>query len=181
MEKVKNEITDLATHPVDTIERDVVNPVVKETGMEPWMVFAILAVIVLIVVGLIGWCVYRFCRKKRPKKDDKEAGKPEDDEDALVANEEVKDEEEEAAKAEEAKKGRIKYRLEYDFTTQELKVSVLECAELPPTDWSTGLTDPFVKVYLLPDKKPKYETKVHRKNLNPKFDQTFVFKNIPYV
>merc|ERR1712083_785539 len=46
---------------------------------------------------------------------------------------------------------------------------------------STGLTDPFVKVYLLPDKKPKYETKVHRKNLNPKFDQTFVFKNLPYV
>ena len=52
---------------------------------------------------------------------------------------------------------------------------------MPPTDWSTGLTDPFVKVYLLPDKKPKYETKVHRKNLNPKFDQTFIFKNIPYV
>ena len=58
---------------------------------------------------------------------------------------------------------------------------VIECAELPPTDWSTGLTDPFVKLYLLPDKKPKYETKVHRKNLNPKFDQTFIFKNIPYV
>merc|ERR1711874_530493 len=75
----------------------------------------------------------------------------------------------------------IHYRLEYDFTTQELKVTIIECSELPPTDWSTGLTDPFVKVYLLPDKKPKYETKVHRKNLNPKFDQTFVFKNLPYV
>ncbi len=23
---------------------------------------------------------------------------------------------------------------------------VLECSNLPPTDWSTGLTDPFVKV-----------------------------------
>ena len=60
-------------------------------------------------------------------------------------------------------------------------LKVVEACDLPPTDWSTGLTDPFVKVYLLPDKKPKYETKVHRKNLNPKFDQTFVFKNIPYV
>merc|ERR1712073_160103 len=78
-------------------------------------------------------------------------------------------------------KGRIHYRLEYDFTTQELKVTIIECSDLPPTDWSTGLTDPFVKLYLLPDKKPKYETKVHRKNLNPKFDQTFIFKNIPYV
>ncbi len=162
---------------------------------------------------------------------------------------------EEAKKQEEAK-GKIKFKLEYDFTTQELKVTVsagsadsamnasentnatslagtrikssatagrhrratalnysyvpaiggrkidaclihlhpplitfylraymqvIECQDLPPTDWSTGLTDPFVKVYLLPDKKPKYETKVHRKNLNPKFDQTFSFKNLPYV
>ena len=62
-----------------------------------------------------------------------------------------------------------------------ISFQVIECKDLPATDWSTGLTDPFVKVYLLPDKKPKYETKVHRKNCNPKFDQTFVFKNIPYV
>ena len=56
------------------------------------MVFAGLAVVTLIVLGLVGWCVWRFCRKKRPKKEDKEPVK-EDDEDALVANEEVKDEE----------------------------------------------------------------------------------------
>ena len=64
---------------------------------------------------------------------------------------------------------------------RNIKHQVIEACDLPPTDWSTGLTDPFVKIYLLPDKKPKYETKVHRKNLNPKFDQTFIFKNLPYV
>ena len=64
---------------------------------------------------------------------------------------------------------------------QTFFIQVLEAQELPPTDWSTGATDPFVKVYLLPDKKPKFETKVHRKNCNPTFNQTFVFKNIPYV
>ena len=68
-----------------------------------------------------------------------------------------------------------------DSKEKVLFFQIIECAELPPSDWSTGLTDPFVKLYLLPDKKPKYETKVHRKNLNPKFDQTFIFKNIPYV
>ena len=68
-----------------------------------------------------------------------------------------------------------------DSNKKVLFFQIIECAELPPSDWSTGLTDPFVKLYLLPDKKPKYETKVHRKNLNPKFDQTFIFKNIPYV
>lgn len=160
------------------VEKDV-GILAEKTHMKPWMVFGILALVVLAILGLVGWCAWRFCRKKRPKKDDKDL-KKEDDENALVDNEEIKEEETDEKK-EELNKGRIKYKLEYDFTTQELKITVLECADLPPTDWSTGLTDPFVKVYLLPDKKPKYETKVHRKNLNPKFDQTFIFKNIPYV
>merc|ERR1712142_52214 len=125
-----------------------------------------------------GWCIFRFFKRKRPK--GAEEKDKQDDENALVDNEEEVAEEIEAPKEEDFK-GRIHYRLEYDFTTQELKVTVIEASDLPPTDWSTGLTDPFVKVYLLPDKKPKYETKVHRKNLNPKFDQTFVFKNLPYV
>lgn len=39
-----------------------------------------------------------------------------------------------------------------------------------------GTSDPYVKVYLLPDKKKKFETKVHRKTLNPVFSETFTFK-----
>ncbi len=35
-----------------------------------------------------------------------------------------------------------------------------------------------IKVYLLPDKKKKFETKVHRKTLNPVFNETFNFKEI---
>jgi len=146
--------------------------------MKPWMILAILGVIVVVILGLIGWCIFRFFKKKRPK--GAEDGKDkQDDENALVDNEEANAEEVEA-EAEEVK-GRIRFRLEYDFTLQELKVTIIECADLPPTDWSTGATDPFVKLYLLPDKKPKYESKVHSKNCNPKFDQTFIFKNIPYV
>jgi len=155
-----------------------VDLVAEKTHMKPWMVLAIVGVIAVVLLGLMGWCIWRFFKKKRPKgAEDKDK---QDDENALVDNEEANVEEVEEKQQEEAK-GRIKFRLEYDFTLQELKVTVIECAELPPTDWSTGLTDPFVKLYLLPDKKPKYETKVHRKNLNPKFDQTFIFKNIPYV
>lgn len=39
-----------------------------------------------------------------------------------------------------------------------------------------GTSDPYVKVFLLPDKKKKYETKVQRKNLCPVFNETFIFK-----
>lgn len=41
---------------------------------------------------------------------------------------------------------------------------------------SGGTSDPYVKVLLLPDKKKKYDTKVHKKTLNPVFNETFVFK-----
>ena len=159
------------------------------------MLLAGIATAVLVLIGVGIWCAWRFLKKKRPQGQVEEA----DDEKDLVGNEEGEPEEIEEVQQNTDFKGRIHYRLEYDFTTQELKVTVslfpeifsnhhskyfpqiIECSDLPPTDWSTGLTDPFVKVYLLPDKKPKYETKVHRKNLNPKFDQTFVFKNLPYV
>lgn len=40
----------------------------------------------------------------------------------------------------------------------------------------SGTSDPYVKLYLLPEKKKKVETKVHRKTLNPVFNETFIFK-----
>ena len=54
-------------------------------------------------------------------------------------------------------------------------MGVIQAADLPGMDMS-GTSDPYVKVYLLPDKKKKYETKVHRKTLNPVFNETFIFK-----
>lgn len=54
-------------------------------------------------------------------------------------------------------------------------MGVIQAADLPGMDMS-GTSDPYVKVYLLPDKKKKFETKVHRKTLNPVFNETFTFK-----
>lgn len=66
-------------------------------------------------------------------------------------------------------------QLEYDFNSNSLNVTVLQAEELPALDMG-GTSDPYVKVYLLPDKKKKFETKVHRKTLNPVFNESFVFK-----
>lgn len=54
-------------------------------------------------------------------------------------------------------------------------VGILQAAELPAMDVG-GSSDPYVKLYLLPDKKKKFETKVHRKTLDPNFNETFTFK-----
>ncbi|VDD93877.1 unnamed protein product [Enterobius vermicularis] len=42
-----------------------------------------------------------------------------------------------------------------------------------------GTSDPYVKLYLLPEKKKKFQTKVQRKSLNPVFNETFTFK-VPF-
>uniref|UniRef100_A0A914DKV5 C2 domain-containing protein n=1 Tax=Acrobeloides nanus TaxID=290746 RepID=A0A914DKV5_9BILA len=42
-----------------------------------------------------------------------------------------------------------------------------------------GTSDPYVKLFLLPEKKKKFQTKVIRKSLNPVFNESFVFK-VPY-
>lgn len=57
-------------------------------------------------------------------------------------------------------------------------MGILQAAELPAMDVG-GSSDPYVKLYLLPDKKKKFETKVHRKTLEPSFNETFTFKVTP--
>uniref|UniRef100_A0A3Q2VEF3 Synaptotagmin n=1 Tax=Haplochromis burtoni TaxID=8153 RepID=A0A3Q2VEF3_HAPBU len=63
------------------------------------------------------------------------------------------------------------------FSTQ-LTIGILQAADLMSMD-SGGTSDPYVKVLLFPDKKKKFDTKVHKKTLNPVFNETFVFK-VPY-
>ncbi|XP_068099035.1 synaptotagmin-1-like isoform X3 [Hyperolius riggenbachi] len=77
------------------------------------------------------------------------------------------------------KLGKLQYSLDYDFQSGQLVVGIIQAADLPALDIG-GTSDPYVKVFLLPDKKKKYETKVHRKTLNPTFNETFTFK-IPYA
>lgn len=60
----------------------------------------------------------------------------------------------------------------------QLTVGILQCADLISMD-TGGTSDPYVKVFLLPDKKKKFDTKVHKKTLNPVFNETFVFKVRP--
>lgn len=61
----------------------------------------------------------------------------------------------------------------------KLIVGILQAQDLAAMDMG-GTSDPYVKVFLLPDKKKKFETKVQRKNLCPVFNETFFFK-VPHV
>ena len=84
------------------------------------MLLAGIATGVLVLIGVGIWCAWRFLKKKRPQGQEMQI----DDEQDLIGNEEAEPEEVEADPANNDFKGRIHYRLEYDFTTQELKVTV---------------------------------------------------------
>lgn len=70
--------------------------------------------------------------------------------------------------------GRLHFILKFDCDLEQLIVKIHRAEDLPAKDFS-GTSDPYVKIYLLPDRKTKHQTKVHRKTLNPIFDEVFLF------
>ncbi|KAG9271983.1 synaptotagmin-9 [Astyanax mexicanus] len=70
--------------------------------------------------------------------------------------------------------GRLHFILKYDCDLEQLIVKIHKAEDLPAKDFS-GTSDPYVKIYLLPERKTKHQTKVHRKTLNPVFDEVFLF------
>ncbi|KAG6458304.1 hypothetical protein O3G_MSEX010784 [Manduca sexta] len=164
----------------------------RKMNMETWQLVAILVGVAVVVLG-ICFCCIRRCFRKRRSKDGKKgmkgvdlksvqllgsAYKEKPDMEELTENAEEPDDGD--SKKEEQKLGKLQYKLEYDFNSNSLSVTVIQAEDLPALDMG-GTSDPYVKVYLLPDKKKKFETKVHRKTLSPVFNETFVFKNVPYA
>lgn len=70
--------------------------------------------------------------------------------------------------------GKINFSLRYDYENEMILVKILKAFDLPAKDLC-GSSDPYVKIYLLPDRKQKFQTRVHRKTLNPTFDESFQF------
>lgn len=71
--------------------------------------------------------------------------------------------------------GKLQYRVSYDFNESILSVTVVKAEKLPAMDLN-GYSDPYVKVYLTPEKRNLYKTRIHRKSLNPTFNETFQFR-----
>ncbi|XP_069174928.1 rabphilin-3A isoform X2 [Procambarus clarkii] len=76
----------------------------------------------------------------------------------------------------EAERGKVLLSLKYTTQRSALIVGIVRCAHLPSMD-SNGFSDPYVKVQLKPDPShKKYRTAVKWKNLNPEFNEEFVFE-----
>uniref|UniRef100_A0A670YKM5 Synaptotagmin n=1 Tax=Pseudonaja textilis TaxID=8673 RepID=A0A670YKM5_PSETE len=132
---------------------------INSIPLPPWALIAI-AVVAGLLLLTCCFCICKkcCCKKKKNKKDKK----------GMKNAMNMKD-----------MKGQVNiYHWMKTSWETALTVGILQAAELPALDMG-GTSDPYVKVFLLPDKKKKYETKVQKKTLNPTYNETFVFK-IPY-
>ncbi|KAK9308450.1 hypothetical protein QLX08_001611 [Tetragonisca angustula] len=188
-------VTESAGKNFETQVENLGKELAEEMGIPTWGLVAILIAVLVVVLGICFCCIRRCCRKRRSKDGKKGLkgavdlksvqllgstykDKVQPDMEELTDNAEEPDEGE--SKQSEVKLGKLQYKLEYDFNTNSLAVTVIQAEELPALDMG-GTSDPYVKVYLLPDKKKKFETKVHRKTLSPVFNETFTFKGVAYA
>ncbi|KAM3877545.1 synaptotagmin-2-like [Diretmus argenteus] len=162
---------------------------IDKIPLPPWALIAI-AVVAALLILTCCLCIIKkcCCKKKKNKKGKKgkdgfnmknmQGGEKHQDDDDDEGETGLTEEEKEEEEKEEEKLGKLQYSIDYDFENAKLTVGILQAADLISMD-SGGTSDPYVKVHLLPDKKKKYDTKVHKKTLNPVFNESFVFK-VPY-
>ncbi|NP_001082930.1 synaptotagmin-1b [Danio rerio] len=185
-----------AVHPQTTTADSLVHSIrskflneLHKVPLPSWATAALGFITVFIVLSCC-LCIFRkMIFKKKKEKGGKEKNEKNDINMSNVKEEGTKqavhhttdsDAKEEDSESKEAQKlGKLLYTLDYNFTDSTLIVGVIRAEGLAAMDMS-GTSDPYVKVYLLPDKKKKFETKVHRKTLEPTFNEHFTFK-VPYA
>ncbi|KAK5621935.1 hypothetical protein CRENBAI_009193 [Crenichthys baileyi] len=72
-------------------------------------------------------------------------------------------------------RGKLLYSLGYNATLSELTVGIKQAVNLKAMDLGRS-SDPYVKVYILPEKFKVFETKVFKNTLNPFFNEQFTFQ-----
>ncbi|XP_059218952.1 uncharacterized protein LOC106088861 isoform X5 [Stomoxys calcitrans] len=74
-------------------------------------------------------------------------------------------------------KGQVEFGMQYNYKLGALEIHVVRCKDLAAVDTKRNRSDPYVKVYLLPDKSKagKRKTKVKKHTLNPIFDEVLRF------
>ena len=75
--------------------------------------------------------------------------------------------------------GHLQFNVEYIESLLQLKIHLVSATNLPACD-SNGLSDPYVKIHLLPGiaKATKLRSKTVYKNLNPRFNEDFHYDGV---
>ncbi|XP_051975802.1 synaptotagmin-1-like [Xyrauchen texanus] len=164
------------THTTTTAALGFLTSLLDRIPLPRWAIYTIFAAIILVILICVLCCCVKCCckgKKKKKKLDQKISmkGMTGITTTALVQPE---TEDMEYGSAEE-QRGRLLYSLEFNTSRSELSVGIKEASSLKAMD-SGGTSDPYVKVYILPNKSKTFETKVFRKTLNPVFNENFKYQ-----
>ncbi|XP_029541741.1 synaptotagmin-1-like [Oncorhynchus nerka] len=170
----KGTVTPNTTASHTTAAPGFIDQLLNQIPLPRWAIYTIFAVIVLMfLVCIICICAKCCCKSKKKikKKPDNQINLQ-----GVIGSSTtslVQHDSDDAGYGSAKNRGRLLYSLEYK--AQELTVGLKEAAALTAMDRS-GTSDPYVKVYITPNKSKTFETKVYRKTLNPVFNEHFTFK-----
>ncbi|XP_041054223.1 synaptotagmin VIII [Carcharodon carcharias] len=165
-------------HPTNTTQitttknGNIISNLINKIPLPKWALIAIAAGVGLVIlICVICICVKCCCKKKKKKKKEQVNLKSIN---GSTTTSLVQPDMDDLDGAEE-NRGKLQFSLDYDFKKEEITVAVIQAMDLMAMDLG-GTSDPYVMVYLLPEKTHKFETKVHRRTLNPAFKERFTFK-----
>ncbi|XP_061628762.1 synaptotagmin VIII [Phyllopteryx taeniolatus] len=162
----------------NTTASDFVHGIVERIPLPPWAVYLLLAlgaIVLALAVCCVCVCCCRLRRKKRRQKRPdalvrlQPHGGRTDAEPVQPGAGDVN------SGATKQPRGKLLYSLEFNAALAELTVGVKKASSLKAMDLG-GTSDPYVKVYILPDKTKTCETKVLKNTLNATFNETFNFQ-----
>lgn len=70
--------------------------------------------------------------------------------------------------------GRLCFSVNYDKYSEKLRVKLIRATRLTPKGENVTAT-PYVKIWLLPDKRQRVQSRVQHRTSNPEFFEDFVF------
>ncbi|KAM8939657.1 synaptotagmin-8 [Pelodytes ibericus] len=151
-----------------------IDVILNKIPLPRWAIYTLAGVALFLLLLIFICCLCCCCRRKNKQKK-KEKINLGNLQSSVTTNLVQPDIEGLNRSQENEYRGRLQYSLEYNFQREEVTVSVKQAAALKAMDFG-GTSDPYVIVSLTNDSRKKHETKVHRKTLNPVFNEAFTFK-----
>uniref|UniRef100_A0A8C1XH43 Synaptotagmin Ib n=1 Tax=Cyprinus carpio TaxID=7962 RepID=A0A8C1XH43_CYPCA len=166
------------TTTAESLAHSIRSKFLNELHKVPIPSWALVALGFLIVLIMLSCCLC-FCKKMIFKKKKEKGGEEKNEKNTINLSNVKEDRTKQVQISGELNLKIMNHLNDFSLILVQLIVGVIEAEGLAAMDMS-GTSDPYVKVYLLPDKKKKFETKVHRKTLDPTFNEHFTFK-VPYA
>ncbi|KAK5927350.1 hypothetical protein CgunFtcFv8_012514 [Champsocephalus gunnari] len=173
--------TNSTLNPVAVAATGFLNDILNKIPLPLWAIYLIAVVgTLLVLLCCLCICIKCCCKKKKKKQQQQQKKKNEKvnmsdvngKTTSALVQPDVADVDYGSTKKQ---RGKLLYSLDYNAAQSELNVGIKQADSLMAMDLG-GSSDPYVKVYLCPEKSKIFETKVFKSTLTPVFNDHFSFQ-----